>query len=154
MKNLAILFLYIAALISFTQCSNSPNELCTNAASRGKVISSLMNNEAYMTEVMDSMRTKHPEVILSTVFVLAKSNEQIHEKMMDGMADMCKSNPSTFNTMMGKAMDMCDADSSKRNMMMGAMHSRPNVMKSMEGMCDMKGMNMDDKKESNPQHHK
>lgn len=77
MKKTTILLLSIAVLISFTQCNNpAPENLCEKAGTHGKIVSARMNNDAYMNEVMDSMWTKHPDVILFTVFVMAKSDKQ------------------------------------------------------------------------------
>lgn len=141
MKKATILLLSFAALISFTQCNNStPEQLCSNAASRGKIISSLMNNDGYMKEVMDSMRTKHGDAMLSTVLVNAKNDQAMQMDMMNSMMSMCKSDTAMCKMMMDKTMEMCDMDQSKCNMMMGSMQSHPNVMKSIQGMCDMKGM--------------
>ena len=141
MKKIILPVIAFAALISFTQCTGPETEnLSSNPAARGKAISTLMNNDAYMNEVMDSMRTKHPEVILSTVFLLTKDDKTMQGKMMDKMMDMCKMDSSMCKMMMGKTMDMCDADQSKCNMMMGTGASRPNVMKSMQGMCNMSNM--------------
>ncbi len=133
MKKTAILLLSIAALMSFTQCNTTPNELFTNAATRGEAISTLMNNKAYMSEVMDSMQIKHHAD-------MAKNDKAMQTEMMDKMMAMCKSDTAMCKMMMGKTMDMCDADASRCNMMMGEMKTRPNVKKAMEGMCDMKGM--------------
>ena len=135
MKKLTILLLSVAALISFTQCNNSTSEkLCSNAATRGKIISELMNNDVYIDEVMDSMRTNHPDVILSNVFVIAKSDKPMQENMMDKMTDLCKMDSSMCKMMIDKTMDICEGDQSKCGMMMGSMQSRPNVMKSIQGM--------------------
>ena len=60
--------------------------------------------------------------------------------MMNSMMSMCKSDTAMCKMMMDKTMEMCDMDQSKCNMMMGSMQSHPNVMKSIQGMCDMKGM--------------
>ena len=111
MKKATIFLLSLGVLISFTQCNNAaPEKLCDNAASRVKVISSLMNNDAYMTEVMDSMRTKHPDVMLTTVFVIAKNDKAMQGHMMDKMTDMCKMDTSMSMTKMvvGKTMKMLD----------------------------------------------
>jgi len=64
------------------------------------------------------------------------------EKMMNNMMDMCKTDSSMCKMMMAKTMDMCESDSSMCKMMMGSMKSHPKVMKSMEGMDNMKGMKM------------
>ncbi len=147
MKKATIFLLAIAAMISFTQCNNaSPEQLCGNAASRGKIISTLMNNGAYMNEVMDSMRTKHGDAMLSTMMTHAKNDPAMQMEMMNNMMSMCNSDTAMCKMMMGKTMEMCDMDPSKCSMMMGSMQSRPNVMKSMQGMCDMKGMKMEPKK--------
>ena len=106
--------LSFAALISFTQCNNStPEQLCSNAASRGKIISSLMNNDGYMKEVMDSMRTKHGDAMLSTVLVNAKNDQAMQMDMMNSMMSMCKSDTAMCKMMMDKTMEMCDMDQSK-----------------------------------------
>ena len=140
---MTLTFLSFAMLFTLTQCNESMSENhLEKADSRGKTISALMNNDAYMKEVMDSMQTKHGDAMVNSVFGMAKDDKQMQNTMMDKMAGMCKTDTSTFKTMMGKAMDMCDSDPSKRSIMMGTMQSRPNVMKSVE---DMKGMKMDKK---------
>jgi predicted Zn-ribbon and HTH transcriptional regulator len=135
MKKIILTLFSVAMLFSLTQCNNPTSEkLCSNADTRGKIISELMNNDSYMNEVMDSMRTKHPDVILSTLFVIAKSDKAMQTEMMNNMMSMCSSDSSMCKMMIGKTMDMCDADQSKCSMMMGSMQSRPNVMKAMQSM--------------------
>ena len=137
MKKVKILLFAVAALMSFTQCeSPAPEKTLQKADSRGKTISVLMNNDAYMKEVMDSMKTKHGGSMAMEM--------PMDEKMMNKMMEMCKKNPAMGKMMMDKTMAMCDADSSMCKMMMTSMKEHPNVMKSMEG--DMKGMKMDKKK--------
>lgn len=139
MKKTAILLLSVAAVISFTQCNESAANEVANAGERGKIISTLMNNKAYMTEVMDSMRVKHGAE-------MAKNDKAMQSEMMEKTMANCKMDPAMCKSMMDKTMEMCDADQSRCDMMMGAMKPHPNVMKSMKGMCDMEGMNMDKKK--------
>ena len=139
MKNLSIFLLSLAALISFTQCNESAANEVANAGERGKIISALMNNEAYMKQVMDSMQVKHGAG-------MGKHDMAMNPETMSKCMDMCKTDSSMCKTMMSKCMDMCEADQSKCDMMMRSMHGHPNVMKSMEGMCNMKGMKMDKKK--------
>lgn len=142
MKTLTLSVLAFAMLFLLTQCNNpAPEKLCSNADTRGEIISVLMNNDDYMNQVMDSMRTKHPDVLLSSVFVIAKDDRQMQEGMMDNMNGMCKMDSSSCKMMMGKTMDMCDMDPSTCNMMIGSIQSHPNVKKAVqEGMCGMKGM--------------
>ena len=139
MKNVKILLFAVVAMMSFTQCNDTASERnLEKADSRGKTISALMNNDAYMKEVMDSMKTKHGgDMAMSKDMPM---NEDIMNKMME----MCKTNPAMGKMMMDKTMAMCDADSSMCKMMMSSMKAHPNVMKAMEG--DMKGMKMDKKK--------
>lgn len=139
MKNVKILLFAVVALMSFTQCeSPAPEKNLEKADSRGKTISVLMNNDAYMKEVMDSMKIKHGGD-------MAMSKDMpMNEDMMNKMMEMCKTNPAMGKMMMDKTMAMCDADSSMCKMMMSSMKAHPNVMKAMEG--DMKGMKMDKKK--------
>ena len=143
MKKITILLLSVAALISLTQCNNSTPEkpIGKSGAHHGNDISAMMNDEAYMNEVMDSMRTNHPDAVLAAVFVMADNNKEMQKNMMDKMTGMCKMDSSACKMMMGKTMDMADADSSKCNMMMGSMQSHPNVKKAAQkSMCGMKGM--------------
>lgn len=138
MKKTAILLLFVAAVISFTQCNESAVNEVANAGERGKIISALMNNGAYMNEVMDSMKVKHG-------VEMAKNDHTMQAEMMEKTMANCKMDPAMCKSMMDKTMEMCDADQSRCDMMMGAMKPHPNVMKSMKGMCDMEGMNMEKK---------
>lgn len=134
MKNFSILLLSVAALILLTQCNQpSPERMCKNPAMRGKTISTLMNDEAYLKQVMDSMAVKHGAG-------MGKHDMAMNPEMMDKMMAECMADSSMCKKMMSKTMDMCEADQSKCDMMMGCMHGHANVLKSMEGMCDMKGM--------------
>ena len=139
LKKTAILFLSVAAVISFTQCKESAANEVANAGERGKIISALMNNGVYMKEVMDSMQVKHGAA-------MAKNDKAMQSEMMEKTMANCKMDPAMCKSMMDKTMEMCDADQSRCDMMIGAMKPHPNVMKSMKGMCDMEGMNMDKKK--------
>ena len=139
MKKIKILLFSVVALMSFTQCTTPTSEnLLDKADTRGKTISALMNNESYMKEVMDSMKTKHGGAMAMDM--------PMDENMMNKMMEACKANPAMGKMMMDKTMAMCDADSSMCKMMMSSMRGHPNVMKCMKGMDDMKGMNMDKKK--------
>ena len=130
-----IMMLSVVALLTFTQCNNpAPSATLQQADTRGKTISALMNNDVYMNEVMDSMKTKHGGAM----------SMPMDENMMNKMMEACKANPAMGKMMMDKTMAMCDADSSMCKMMMTSMKAHPNVMKAMEG--DMKGMKMDKKK--------
>jgi hypothetical protein len=132
-----MMMLSVAALLTFTQCNNpAPSTTLQQADSRGKTISALMNNDVYMKEVMDSMKTKHGGAM--------SMDMPMDENMMNKMMEKCKANPAMGKMMMDKTMAMCDADSSMCKMMMTSMKAHPNVRKAMEG--DMKGMKMDKKK--------
>ena len=154
MKKLILTLYSFALLLLLTQCNKAtPDTLCSNSETRGKIISTLLNNEAYMNEVMDSMKTKHADVVLATVFVLTKSDKGMQTEMMNNMMSMSDSDTTMCKMMMDKTMAMCDADQSKCKMMMGSAQSKSNVMKSMQGMCDMNSMNMKPKKEDHKKHH-
>lgn len=122
----------------FQQCKESENEKTIESAeSRAKTISTLVNNDVYMNQVMDSMRTKHSDAMMSSM--TAKGDK---EKMMNNMMEMCKTDSSMCKMMMVKTMDMCETDSSMCKMMMSSMKGHPKVMKSMGEMDNMKGMKM------------
>jgi len=145
MRKIAILLMSVTVIISLTQCASPTSE---NKGNHSTAISEMMNNDAYMNEVMDSMRTKHPDVIQSSFVFLMKDNKQMQSGMMDNMIGMCKMDTSMCKMMMGKTMEMCDMDKGKCSMMMGAMQDHPKSMKTMKdmGMCDMKGMDMNNMK--------
>lgn len=101
----------------------------------------MMNDEVYMNHAMDSMRTGHPDVILSTLFIIAKNDKQMQGNMMDKRAGMCEMDSSMCKMKMGKTIDMAEADSAKFNLMMNYMQSHPNVKKAAQkSMCGMQGM--------------
>lgn len=144
MKKTTTILFSVATIFSFTQCSNNSVNEISNAGTRAKIITELMDNDAYMKEVMIAMKTKHGEAITSTSFEMMKKDKSIGTKMMGNMMDMCMDDTAMCKTMMGKTMDMCDMDKSKCNMMMGSMKEHPKSMQSMKdmGMCEMKGMDM------------
>lgn len=109
MKKITLILFAFAMVFTLTQCNNtSPDKLSSNADSRAKTISALMNDDAYMNQVMDTMWTKHPDAILSTVFIMAESDRQMQEKMMNKMTDMCKMDTSMTKMVVTKTMNMLD----------------------------------------------
>lgn len=149
MKTIITLLLVFSGLLLFSQCSNpSPESALHGAEIRAQYISALINNDTYMREVMDTMRTKHPDVYMTTVIMVMKNDKAMQAKMMNTLMSMYGSDSSMCNMMMDKTMDICDADQSKCKMMVGSMHSHPKAMKSMQdmGMCNMKEMKMEQKK--------
>lgn len=109
MKKTNLILFSFLILITWIQCKNdSTDTLSSNADSRAKIISTLLNNDAYMNQVMDSMRTKHPDAILSTIFILAKNDKHMQEGMMDNMMDMCKVDTTTAKMVVTKTMHMLD----------------------------------------------
>lgn len=121
-----------------TQCSTNTEKLCNNADTRGEIISTLMSNDAYMNQVMDSLQTKHSDAMISNASNMVKSNKQMHENMMNKMTSMCKIDSNMFKMMIDHTLDMCDADQQKNNMMMRSMRSHPKMMESMHTMGNTK----------------
>lgn len=143
MKKTSSFFIAFAALILLSQCdSAAPLDLSSNS-SRAKIITELMDNDSYRSEVMYSMQTKHPEAMLTNVLMTAKNNDQIRSDLMDKMMEMGKEDSSVFKMMMNKSMAMCNEDKAMCKMMMESMQENPNVMKNMQ---DMHGMKMITKK--------
>ncbi len=117
----------------FTRCNNSRvDQLVSNADSRGKIISELMNNDAYTHQLMDSLHAKHGGEMLDMSSEMMKGDKQMGMKMMDNMMEMCKSDTSMFKMMMSKTMNMCETDEAKCKMMVSSMQEHPKVMKSMK----------------------
>lgn len=109
MKKITLTLLSFALLFTLTRCNNTSSDaLTSNANIRAKTISALVNNKDYMNQLMDSMRTKHPDAILSTIFVMAKNDGEMQEKMMNKMTDICKTDVSMTKMMVGKTMNMLD----------------------------------------------
>ncbi|MBK8698769.1 MAG: hypothetical protein IPN29_04220 [Saprospiraceae bacterium] len=127
------------AIFSFVQCGNNSGNEINNADHRAKVISELMDNENYMKEVKDAMKSINGEAMVSNSYDLMKEDTATGTKMMGMMMDMCKSDTSMYKMMMGKTMEMCDMDKEKCKMMMAAMRQHPMGMKNIKdlGMCDM-----------------
>ena len=148
MKKITTILFAVATVFSFTQCSNNSSNEISNADNRAKVISELMDNDAYMKEVMVAMKAKHSDAIASASFDMMKEDKAMGTKMMGNMMDMCKDDTAMCKMMMGKTMEMCDMDKSKCSMMMGSMKEHPKGTQTMKdmGMCDMKGMDMNHKK--------
>ena len=116
-KILTIVFA-VATIFSFTQCSNNSVNDISNADHRAKVISELMNNDAYMKEVMTALKTKHGAAMVSTSCDMMKEDKAMGTKMMGNMMEMCMTDTAMCKMMMGKTMEMCDMDKSKCKMMM------------------------------------
>lgn len=115
-----IFFLVATWLIYFMAgCSNSPDKLLENNDTRSQVISTLLKNEQYHKELMDSMMKQ------------MNSAEMMH-KMMEGgnkMMQMMKEDSSMRNSMMGQMMTMANKDSMMCSKMMDMMMSQPNISK-------------------------
>lgn len=142
MKKSIMYITVLFVMVFFSQCNNTTtDDLTSNADSRGKIISQLMNNETYMSEVMDSMKSKHG---MSGGMEDSKNKMDMSMDMMSKMMEKCKTDTAMCKMMMDKTMDMCDQDSSKCKMMMESMKSHPKSMKMMQdmGMGKMKDMKM------------
>ncbi len=150
MKKGILLLLSIVSLLLFTRCEKAtPEKTLENAETRGKIISTLLNDPQYSAEFMDSMMKSHHAMEKMTdnqpMMDMMLSDPQNGNAMMDNMMGMCSSDPAMCKTMMSKTMDMCEGDTSKCKMMMGVMETHPKVMKSMMNMSGMQGMKMDSK---------
>lgn len=133
MNNMTILLVSALVMTLFTQCNNSSvDQLVSNADSRGNIISELMNNDAYMKQVMDSLHAKHGGAMFDRSSEMMRGDKQMGMKMMDNMMEMCRSDTSMFKIMMSKTMNMCEMDEAKRKMMVSSMHEHPKVMESMK----------------------
>lgn len=138
-KIIIIILIAFGAIFSFVQCGNNSGNEISNTEVRAKVISELMDNENYMKEVMDAMKSKHGDAMVSNSYDMMQADKVSGSKMMGMMMDMCKSDTSMCKMMMGKTMEMCDMDKEKCKMMMTAMNEHPQGMKNLKdlGMCDM-----------------
>lgn len=140
MKKITLLLFTVATLFSFTQCTSySSKGLCSNDETRAKVITELIDNEAYLKELMIALESKHSEAIVSTSCEMMRKDHLMGSNMMDSMMDLCMSDTNMCRMIMGKTMDLCEIDTSKSRMMMSSMKEHPKAMHSMKdmGMYDM-----------------
>ncbi|HNT79583.1 MAG TPA: hypothetical protein PKH65_02790 [Bacteroidia bacterium] len=142
MKKTTNLLLGAIILLSLTQCETPVSDVALrNPETRSSLISSLISNEMYMTELMDSMKSMHPEELMSTVYILMQEKPQMGMDMMDNMMEMCQTDSSISKRMMTKTMEMCSSDESKCNMMSDAMMNHQPAMKCMMDNMKKKSMN-------------
>lgn len=142
MKNITIL-LATAVILFSTGCAQSKaSDMLKNDAQKKEIISAILSNDQASSELMDSLMIRHHEEMMMKMNTMMTGDTMMQQDMMTKMMDMCDTDSSMCKIVMGKMMDMCDTDQSKCNMMMGSMQSHAHVMKSMQGMCDMKGMKM------------
>lgn len=143
------MLLLAAASIHILGCTPSKvPELLNVETTRKEIISSISNDVEASAEMIDSLLINNLEQMMMKMHTMMTGNTMMREDMMGKMMDMCKTDSSMCKMMMGKTMAMCDMDKSKCSMMMAAMQEHPKAMKTMQdmGMCDMKGMKMDNKK--------
>lgn len=140
---LSFIILLATGFQFITACTQpTAKNMLENDAQKRDIISAILVNEAVSSELMDSLMIRHHDQMMTKMNSMMTGDKMMQGEMMGTMMDMCKSDDAMCAMMMGKTMDMCDADSTKCKMMMSSMQSHPNVMKSMQGMCDMKGMDM------------
>lgn len=146
---LSSLLLLAAGFIYITSCTQSnAGDMLQNDVRKREIIAAILVNDTVSSELMDSLMIKHHGEMMMKMNSMMAGDKMMQGDMMDKMMDMCKADSSMCKMMMGKTMDMCDMDKSKCSMMMGSMQDHPKAMKTMQdmGMCDMKGMKMDEKK--------
>lgn len=147
-------FLLLGTALYFTACTqpDSTNVL-QNETRKKEIISALVNDDQASSMLIDSLLVKRHGDVMTKMNAMMGGDKEMQGAMVDNMMSMCKSDDAMCKMMMDETMAMCDADTSKCKMMMASMESHPNVMKSMEGICQMKGMNMAPKKDDHSQHH-
>lgn len=129
MKKIAIILIGITLLLSLTQCETPISDVALrNSETRSKLISSLINNEEYMTELMDSMKKIHPEELLSSINIIISENPHLRMKMVNNMMEVSEEDSTMCAMVMDKTMEMCNADAGKCEMMSNAMKNHQGSM--------------------------
>ncbi len=148
------MFLLTGTILSITACTqpDSTNVL-KDETQKQKIISALVNDDQASSALIDSLLIKRHGEVMTKMNAMMGGDKGMQGAMMGNMMSMCKSDSSMCKMMMNETMAMCDADAGKCKMMMASMESHPNVMKSVEGMCEMKGMNMAPKKDDHSHKH-
>lgn len=137
------LMLLLATLLYLTGCTQPKvSAMLKDDAQKKEIISAILSDEQVSAELIDSLMNKNHGQMMIKMNAMMSGDKMMQGNMMGKIMDMCKTDSAMCKKMMGMTMDMCDADQSKCNMMMGAMQSHPNVLKSVQSMCDMKGMKM------------
>lgn len=100
----------------------------------------LLEDKDYMYQFMDSMKARHPEVVLSSAFEITDHNQKLQSEMMNQMVAMCYSEPAMSEMMMGMAMSMCDIDKEKCAKMANMMMNHKASMNCMLRVLQEKGI--------------
>ncbi len=139
-KPTALLILFAATLTFLVSCNSKPSteQYLQNDQQRKEIVLAMAHQQPYMTEMMNEMMKNDSckQMMMNNMM----SDPNMKAMHMSKMMSMCKEDSSMCKMMMGKTMEMCNADSAKCKMMMASMQSNPNVMKSVQGMCDMDNM--------------
>ena len=141
MKTQTILpILFAATVILLTSCNSkqTADNYLKDDNQRKDIVLAMAHHQPYMSEMMNEMMNNDTckRMMMDNMW-----NEPSMKGMhMDNMMNMSQTDTSMFKMMMDKTMGMCDTDPAKCKMMVSAMQSHPNVMNSMQGMCDMKHM--------------
>jgi hypothetical protein len=134
MKNTIILMLSAVSMIFFTRCTNPNAEnLGESPESRAKVISTMLNDDVFRAQLMDSMHANKHKMMQGENGMMGRmmSDTSMHGMMMEKMMERCKSDTAMCRKMMGKTIDMCNEDSSACAMMMDMGCCKKGMMKSM-----------------------
>lgn len=138
------LFLLTGATLYITACTQpDTSTMLKDDVRKKEIISALVNDDEASSALIDSLLLKHHGEVMTKMNAMMSGDATMKGDMMGRMMDMCKTDSTMCKMMMDETMAMCDADAGKCKMIMSSMESHPNVMKSVQGMCDMKGMKMD-----------
>ena len=134
MKKTATLLLSAIGILFFTHCTNPDAEnINTSPESRAKIISTMLNDDAFRAQLMDSIHANKHKMMKGEHGIMGRmmSDSSMHNMMMDKMMERCKSDTAMCRKMMGKTIDMCNVDSAKCAMMIDIGCCKKGMMKSM-----------------------
>ena len=151
MKKAIMFSLTTVMILLFSQCSGPSSEsLLQKDAKRGEIISAILNNHDYSSQLMDSLM--HNDHSMMTM----NENHDMMRMMMSGkgMLKTMMSDSSMKNMMMNNMMEMMMIDSMACMNMMEMMMGNAGMESMMKGMMDdMRGMMGDPEKKGKPEGH-
>lgn len=138
MKATAFILFSLAIIFALALVYNTKTDKIED--SNIEKLNTLLEDETYMHQFMDSMKSRHPDVVLSSAFEITDHNKGLQSEMMNQMVAMCYSEPAMSEMMMGMAMSMCDIDKEKCAKMANMMMNHKASMNCMLKMMHEKGI--------------
>ena len=111
----------------------------TSKSNRTEMISTLLENDTYRSEIIEALGSRFPSEILQSSFQLSDRNKAMQSEMMNQMIASCYTNQNLRRTMMGMTMNMCDIDKESCSALSNMMIHHPPTLECIVDMLHEKG---------------